>query len=1055
MRRHVQISFLIPVIVFLVAVISIPGSVRADDFYVDAVYGDDETGDGSETNPWRKLQFAIDTIHGTVENPHTIHLAPGFYGPKGSGDEKDIYFESYEDIIADSLYSAKLKVLNGFSCQNVSVTGLKTIISCAYGCLNVVFDRCILMNSTYSAAFSNCDISIINSVFYESKYALVCSGGTITVIDCIFQGNLNIYRLDGSGVVDIRYSCLDEEIPGEGNIIADPLFSDPDHGDFRIGYGSPCIDAGDPDSPVPPGGGDRIDMGCWEYLEEPQLLSINVETVEITGDGDGIPEMGEILESRVALMNTGEPAQTVTAVLSCSHPDVTLISGGITYPDIPTWETAVPSGDGFRWQVTSESGWCVPADFTLTWMASGSEGTLPLMFNLHGDGPHVNPVSGSDEIGTGSPVLQYRTLTHAFAAVRGGRWSPVTVYAHAGTYSPSTNSEIYPIWFGDWESIRGDGWVDATYLHNTNELEDTIFTGFHSNIRDIHVRSESDSMRAIILSYFSDSIVENCYFEREEGGALHQQWTIAVQGSGTFTMRNCMIHGSASNTGDFKNDILLENNDISGFYNLCSGRFINNHVGDLSQAHYSYINDPMIVSGNVLESGGGDTTPGQYEFTDNIIIFGSRGFGGEGNNKIVGNVCLDGSFGLHGTGFTTSHNISMSRDYFMAGYAGSGVYIDNSIAASLKPSLQQYGFYMTYGGAFSLDNCIGVFGATGVFWAGAAWSNHGIYYHNRWGEGECHDAWYNDLEDCPAETNMDLDPEFVGTGIITALGPGFLEDSTAAWEPDRYAGYYVNPDAPNQDTQFYITGNDADTLYVMGNPGVAASVGDRFFFPDFHLRRIADGYAWDSPLIDAGNPDPAYNDPDGSRCDLGPYGGPLATTPMPEIPTWPPPDTPTVTPTPTITPTGTATPSSTPEEIPSMTPTVTATAEPTGTPVCDITGVTIVMPLEIYYPGDTCYVTVTVCNTTGSPLVNYPLFVVLDVYGTFFFGPGFTGAFDSYLKDYPVFPRDATVVPVLDPFTWPDTGTSAAGILFHAALTDPEVSVLFGEMDTFEFGWGQ
>ena len=32
-----------------------------------------------------------------------------------------------------------------------------------------------------------------------------------------------------------------------------------------------------------------------------------------------------------------------------------------------------------------------------------------------------------------------------------------------------------------------------------------------------------------------------------------------------------------------------------------------------------------------------------------------------------------------------------------------------------------------------------------------------------------------------------------------------------------------------------------------------------------------------SPLIDAGHPNSAYQDPDGSRNDIGPYGGPEAT----------------------------------------------------------------------------------------------------------------------------------------------------------------------------------
>jgi hypothetical protein len=36
---------------------------------------------------------------------------------------------------------------------------------------------------------------------------------------------------------------------------------------------------------------------------------------------------------------------------------------------------------------------------------------------------------------------------------------------------------------------------------------------------------------------------------------------------------------------------------------------------------------------------------------------------------------------------------------------------------------------------------------------------------------------------------------------------------------------------------------------------------------DFHLQP-------GSPCIDAGNPDPQYNDNDGSRNDMGAYGGP-------------------------------------------------------------------------------------------------------------------------------------------------------------------------------------
>ncbi len=61
---------------------------------------------------------------------------------------------------------------------------------------------------------------------------------------------------------------------------------------------------------------------------------------------------------------------------------------------------------------------------------------------------------------------------------------------------------------------------------------------------------------------------------------------------------------------------------------------------------------------------------------------------------------------------------------------------------------------------------------------------------------------------------------------------------------------------------------DIDDTLLAGTSG-NISADPLFVNADEADYQLADG----SPCIDAGNPDPAYNDPDGSRCDMGAFGG--------------------------------------------------------------------------------------------------------------------------------------------------------------------------------------
>ncbi len=150
---------------------------------------------------------------------------------------------------------------------------------------------------------------------------------------------------------------------------------------------------------------------------------------------------------------------------------------------------------------------------------------------------------------------------------------------------------------------------------------------------------------------------------------------------------------------------------------------------------------------------------------------------------------------------------------------------------------------------------------------------------------------------------------------------------------------------------------------------------------------------------------------------------------------------------PTFTPPPTHTPTTIPTDTPL--PEDTATPLPTETPACTIPGCTIEMPSQDMGPGDDCYCDVHVCNPTDETFTDVPIFVILDVYGQYFFAPSFN-EFDHYTQDVP---PGMFTIHVLPLFSWPPNTGSAEGIVFYAAMTNPEITELFGELDMFEFGW--
>ncbi|MBN1355809.1 S8 family serine peptidase [bacterium] len=204
--------------------------------------------------------------------------------------------------------------------------------------------------------------------------------------------------------------------------------------------------------------------------------------------------------------------------------------------------------------------------------------------------------------------------------------------------------------------------------------------------------------------------------------------------------------------------------------------------------------------------------------------------------------------------------------------------------------------------------------------------------------------------------------------------------------------------------------------------------------------------------------DPPYGDPEfyPIECDMSPTPTPVpptntpvppTNTPIPPTSTAVPPTNTPLPPTPTV-PTGVPTNTQVPPTDTPIPPTDTP-VEPTSTPECTVLGCEVYMPKDDFTGGDECFCDVYICNPNTETYYGVPVFVILDVYGLYFFAPSF-GEFDYYLKD--VTPGEMTIN-VLPSFIWPGGVGSASGILWYAAMTDPGITQLFGELGMFSFGW--
>ena len=195
-------------------------------------------------------------------------------GVSGSGSGGGIATFLAKGTIEDCEFTSNTVSSNGgamsFSADSIQVTG--TLIADNQANTGAVYvagagtpvylTNCTLAGNTSANTNEYTGIAVLS---FESPTAEVHVKNSI-----IWNGGDNEFSNNG-GLIDIQYSNTMNSLPTSvtdlgNNMSYDPLFTDSETGDYTLRSGSPCINAGDPTSPLD-SDGSRADMGAFENTD--------------------------------------------------------------------------------------------------------------------------------------------------------------------------------------------------------------------------------------------------------------------------------------------------------------------------------------------------------------------------------------------------------------------------------------------------------------------------------------------------------------------------------------------------------------------------------------------------------------------------------------------------------------------------------------------------------------------------------------------------------------------------------------------------------------------
>ena len=177
--------------------------------------------------------------------------------------------------------------------------------------------------------------------------------GTVTARNNIIRGNIQAQGGQVVGAINITYSNIEGGFSGKGNIDVDPLFLDDN---YNLSENSPCIDAGDPNSPLDPDG-TRADMGAkmFYHLDAPYIRILDFLLDDSQGNSNGKADANETVNLIVGLINSSLNGTGISATLTSNDPDIQVIQCSADYGELARDQSSANETNPFTFSVSSDA----------------------------------------------------------------------------------------------------------------------------------------------------------------------------------------------------------------------------------------------------------------------------------------------------------------------------------------------------------------------------------------------------------------------------------------------------------------------------------------------------------------------------------------------------------------------------------------------------------------------------------------------------------------------------------------------------------------------------